>query len=186
MAKKLNAEKINFVLYMVAALWIVYGVNRVLSLNLNTLGIVPRTTRGLIGIIASPFLHANLYHLISNTIPLLILGLLLVIFYEKIAPTVIGIVVVVGGGLVWLLARSGNHIGASGVIYGMAAFLIVYGLIKRNIIPILISVIVAVFYGVSMLGGLVPVRGFISWESHLFSAAAGVFAAYTLRSRKYK
>ncbi len=168
---------------MVAALWIVFAVDWILPFDLRNLGIVPRTTRGLIGIVASPFLHANLFHLISNTIPFLILGLLLVIFYEKLAPAVIGIVVIVGGGLVWLLGRSASHIGASGVIYGMAAFLIAYGLIKRDIIPILLSVVVAILYGGSMLSGVLPLRGFISWESHLFSAISGVFAAYTLRNR---
>jgi membrane associated rhomboid family serine protease len=184
---KAKAENVKFVLFIVAALWVVHVINWVidwaLHFNLNTLGILPRTVKGLIGIIFSPFLHANLFHLIGNTIPLLVLSLLLVVFYEKIAPAVIGIVVLVGGGLVWLLGRSAVHIGASGVIYGIAAFLIVYGFIKKNVVSIILAVIVAVLYGGSMLSGLLPVRGFVSWESHLFSAVAGVFAAYSLRKQ---
>jgi membrane associated rhomboid family serine protease len=184
---KAKAENVRFVLFVVAALWVVYGINLlikwVLHFNLNSLGILPRTLKGLIGIVFSPFLHANLYHLIGNTVPLLVLSILLVVFYEKIAPTVIGIVVIVGGGLVWLLGRSSYHIGASGVIYGIAAFLIVYGFIKKNVISIILAVIVAFLYGGSMLSGVLPLRAYVSWESHLFSAAAGVFAAYTLRKQ---
>ncbi len=181
---KAKTENVKFVLFMVAALWVVYAVNWILRLRLERFGILPRTTRGFIGIISSPFLHANLFHLIGNTIPLLVLSLLLVVFYDKIAPAVIGIVIIVGGGLVWVLGRSAVHIGASGVIYGIAAFLIVYGFIKKNIVSIILAVIVAFLYGGSMLSGLLPVRSFVSWESHLFSAAAGVFAAYSLRKQR--
>lgn len=180
---KEKAENVKFVLFIVATLWVVHVVNWLLPFRLERFGILPRTLRGLIGIIFSPFLHANLFHLIGNTIPLLVLSLLLVVFYEKIAPAVIGIVVVVGGCLVWLLGRSAIHIGASGVIYGIAAFLIVYGFIKRNVVSIILALIIAFLYGGSMLSGLLPVQGFVSWESHLFSAAAGVFAAYSLRKQ---
>ncbi|UCH97911.1 MAG: hypothetical protein JSV88_13940, partial [Candidatus Aminicenantes bacterium] len=93
MALKIKSENIKFVLYMVAVLWVVLVVDLVLPFNLKTLGIVPRTVKGLIGIVFSPLLHANLYHLIANTIPLLVLGLLLVIFYEKIAAPVTVIIV---------------------------------------------------------------------------------------------
>jgi membrane associated rhomboid family serine protease len=184
MAKKTKTENVKFVLFGVALLWVIYGVDWLFRLHLNRLGIVPRTSRGLVGIIASPFLHANLLHLISNTIPLLVLSLLLVIFYEKIAPFVIGFVVVVGGGLVWLLGRSSNHIGASGLIYGLAAFLIVYGIIKKNVVSIILSVMVALVYGSSMVSGILPVYSYISWESHLFGAAAGVLAAFALKNQQ--
>ena len=95
---KAKAENVKFVLFVVATLWVVHVVNWLLPLRLEKFGILPRTLRGLIGIVFSPFLHANLFHLIGNTIPLLVLTLLLVVFYEKIAPAVIGIVVIVGGG----------------------------------------------------------------------------------------
>lgn len=178
----IKTDNIKFILYFVAALWVVHVAGWIFPF-LKNFGILPRTLRGLIGIAASPFLHANIYHLISNTVPLLVLGFLLVIFYEKIAPSVIGIVVIVGGGLVWLLGRSAMHIGASGVIYGIAAFLVAYGLMKRKIMPVLISIIVAFFYGGSMLMGILPTRGYISWESHLFSALSGIFAAFVLNSQ---
>jgi membrane associated rhomboid family serine protease len=183
MAKKMKTGKVKLVILGVASLWVIFGVNLLFHLHLNRLGIVPRTTKGLVGIIAAPFLHANLVHLISNTIPLLVLSLLLVIFYEKIAPAVVSLIVIVGGGLVWLLARQANHIGASGLIYGLAAFLIVYGIIKKNLVSIILSVLVAVIYGSSMLSGLLPTYRFVSWESHLFGAAAGVLAAYAHKNR---
>jgi membrane associated rhomboid family serine protease len=186
MANKMKTGKVKFVLYGVASLWVIYGADWLFHLHLNRMGIVPRTAKGLVGIIASPFLHANLLHLISNTIPLLVLSLLLVIFYEKEAPAVIGFVVIVGGGLVWVLGRPANHIGASGLIYGLAAFLIVYGIIKKNIVSIILSVLVALIYGSSMLSGLMPVWRFVSWESHLFGAAAGVLAAYAHKNQRKK
>lgn len=173
-------EKLTFVLISVAALWVIHVLDWILPVQLNALGIVPRTAKGLIGIAFSPFLHANIFHLIGNTVPLLVLSIILIIFYEKIAPSVIGIVVLVGGGLVWLLARSANHIGASGVIYGIAAFLIAYGIMNKKILSTIVSVVVIFLYGGSMLSGLLPFHSFVSWESHLFSAAAGVFAAYVL------
>jgi len=176
----MKTDKIKFVLIITAALWVVHVLDWIIPIHLKSFGIIPRTFKGLIGIVFSPFLHANIFHLIGNTVPLLVLCILLVIFYEKIALSVIGTVVVVGGGLVWLLGRSAIHIGASGVIYGIAAFLIAYGIMKKNIISIIVSAFVIFFYGGSMLTGLLPMRGFVSWESHLFSAVAGIFAAYIL------
>ncbi|CAK8724608.1 hypothetical protein KKHLCK_14520 [Candidatus Electrothrix laxa] len=85
--------------------------------------------------------------------------------------------------MVWLLARSANHIGASMLIYGLAAFLISYGLLKKELIPVIISIVVALVYGLGMLGGMLPFHGFISWEGHLFGAVGGIFAAYLFRKR---
>lgn len=102
-------------------------------------GIIPRTQKGLIGIFTSPFLHANLKHIISNTIPLAVLLLVLYHFYPKQAFSVIIITIIVGGTLVWLLGRQANHIGASGLIYGLVAFLTVNGFIAQKFIPLLIS-----------------------------------------------
>ncbi len=179
----MKIEKIKLVFFIVAAMWAIYGIDLILHYQLNAWGIIPRTSKGLIGIVASPFLHANLAHLIGNTIPLVVLIILLVVIYEKIAPSVIGVIVVVGGGLVWILGRTANHIGASGVIYGTAAFLIFYGIMKKNVVSIVIAALVIFLFGGSMLSGLMPFQTYISWEGHLFSAAAGVLAAYIYRNR---
>ncbi|MCP5048346.1 MAG: rhomboid family intramembrane serine protease [bacterium] len=182
----MKSEKINYVLILVAVLWAIHVIDWILPLELNSLGIVPRTLRGLVGIVASPFLHADPYHLIGNTIPLLVLGIILVSFYDEIALPVLGVIVGVGGGLVWLLGRNAHntvHIGASGVIYGIAAFLVAYGVMTKNLRSILIAGAVALLYGSSMLTGLLPFHRYVSWEGHLFSAAAGVLAAYIFSQR---
>jgi len=169
--------------YLVCTIWAVYLVDFILPLRLNAYGIVPRTAGGLLGIPLTNFLHVNLRHLISNTVPLFVLSLLLTLFYRKIFFHVLIVIISSGGLLVWLLARSANHIGASMLIYGLAAFLISYGLLKRELIPVIVSIVVALIYGLSMLGGMLPFHGFISWEGHLFGAVGGVFAAYLFRKR---
>ena len=179
----MKTENIRIVLIAVAVIWGVYIIDWILPVELRSLGIIPRTARGLVGIVASPFLHANLFHLIGNTVPLLILTGILVSFYEEIALQVLGVIVVVGGGLVWILGRNAVHIGASGVIYGVAGFLVAFGILKRNLRSILIAGAVALLYGSSMLIGLLPFNSYVSWEGHLFSAVAGVFAAYVFSRR---
>ncbi|XCN74247.1 MAG: rhomboid family intramembrane serine protease [Candidatus Electrothrix aestuarii] len=178
---KFDAAKIP--VYLVCTIWAIYLLDLILPIRLNAYGIVPRTTGGLLGIPLTNFLHANLKHLISNTVPLFVLSLLLTLFYRKIFFDVIIIIIGCGGSLVWLFARSANHIGASMLIYGLAAFLISYGLLKRELVPVIISVLVALIYGLGMLGGMLPFHGFISWEGHLFGAVGGVVAARILRKR---
>ena len=170
--------------YLVCTIWAIYLVDLILPLRLNGFGIIPRTTGGLIGIPLTNFLHANFRHLVSNTVPLFVLTLLLMLFYRKIFFDVLLVIIGCGGLLVWLLARTANHIGASMLIYGLAAFLISFGLLKRELAPVIVSIIVALVYGLGMLGGLLPFHGFISWEGHLFGAVAGIFAAYLFRNRK--
>ncbi|MCI5189182.1 MAG: rhomboid family intramembrane serine protease [Candidatus Electrothrix sp. AS4_5] len=169
---------------LVCTIWVIYFLDLILPLHLNAHGIIPRTTAGFVGIPLTNFLHANLRHLISNTVPLFVLSLLLTLFYRKIFLEVLVVIIGCGGMLVWLLARSANHIGASMLIYGLAAFLISYGLLKRELIPVIVSVVVALVYGIGMLNGLLPFHGFISWEGHLFGAIGGVFAAYLFRNKR--
>lgn len=169
--------------YLVCTIWAIYLLDLILPIRFNAYGVVPRTTGGLIGIPFSTFLHANLRHLVSNTIPLFVLTLLLALFYRKIFFNVILVIIGCGGILVWIFARTANHIGASMLIYGLAAFLISYGLVRRELVPVIVSIVVALVYGVGMLGGMLPFHGFISWEGHLFGAVGGVFAAYLFRKK---
>ena len=178
---KLGVAKIP--VSLVCTIWIIYLVDLILPLRLNAYGIVPRTVGGLLGIPFTNFLHVNLRHIFSNTVPLFVLSLLLTLFYRKIFFNVLVVIISCGGLLVWLLARSANHIGASMLIYGLAAFLISYGLLKRELVPVIVSVVVTLVYGVGMLGGLLPFHGFVSWEGHLFGAVGGVFAAYLFRKK---
>jgi membrane associated rhomboid family serine protease len=179
----MKVEKIQFILILIALLWIVFVLDMLLPIQLNSYGIVPRTGQGLIGIATSPFLHNNFPHLLGNTVPLLILCSLLVSVYDRIAFQVLAIVMVVGGSLVWLMGRTANHIGASGIIYGVAAFLIMYGLMKKKVVSILVAAAVAFLYGGSMFAGVLPVNPGVSWEGHLFSAMAGIFAAFFIDKR---
>jgi len=166
--------------YLVCTIWAVYFADLLLPWRLNGCGIVPRTSKGLIGILFSPFLHAGLRHLVSNTVPLFVLSLLLILFCRRIFFQVIFMIIIGGGLSVWLFARPANHIGASMLIYGLAAFLVSYGLLKRELIPVLVSVFVIFVYGAGMISGLLP-HGCISWEGHFFGAVSGCIAAYQFR-----
>lgn len=175
----MNYESTKQIFGFIALLYLVWLAD--FFLPLSRFGIVPRTQQGLIGIITSPFLHANIRHLVSNTLPIAVLLWVLFSFYPTKAISVIVISVLLGGTLVWIFGRSANHIGASGLIYGLAAFLIVNGFTEQKFVPLLISIAVAVIYG-GLFWGLFPsYRTYISWEAHLFGAVAGVAAVFVLK-----
>mgnify|MGYP001817230025 CR=1 FL=1 len=167
----------------VGVIWCVFLVGLVLPFNINSLGITPRSGAGLVGIPLSPFLHANLKHLLSNTVPLTIL-LLLLAGSKANSPTIVVSIVCIGGALLWLFGRPSTHVGASGLIYGLIAFLLVSGLLERRIGPLLISIVVGFLYGGTLLSGIVPDLGSqVSWEGHLFGAIAGCLVAVLLTNR---
>ena len=148
--------------------------------SLDSFGVVPRTLIGLIGIPASPFLHANLNHLIGNTIPLLVLLMLLAGSRARSWEIVLE-VALLGGLLLWLFGRHATHIGASGLIFGLAAFLIVSGIRERRTIPLVVAVVVGFLYGGTLLWGVLPSVGpDISWDGHLSGVIAGAAVAYVL------
>lgn len=178
-------EKVKNALLFICLIWAVYLIDSIFSLNLNYYGIKPRSIDGLVGIVSAPFLHANLYHTLSNTIPLLILILVLSIFYPKISFRVVVLSIFFGGGLLWLLGRPSIHIGASGLIYSLAAFLVFIGIFKRSFLSILIAIIIAVAYD-GLIWGVIPGNPKISWEGHLFGGMAGVFIAYMYKDRPVK
>lgn len=178
----MNLDYTKQIFGFIAILYLVWLLD--IFLPLSRFGIIPRTQRGIVGIVTSPFLHANIRHLLSNTLPLMVLLVVLYSFYPKKAMGVILISVLLGGLLVWIFGRSANHIGASGLIYGLAAFLIANGIMEQKFIPLLISIAVAVIYG-GLFWGLFPsYRTYISWEAHLFGAVAGVIAVYVLKNVK--
>ena len=128
-------REIRSSILLIFLIWIVFMANNYFQLNLNQYGIVPQTKSGLIGIIISPFLHANLFHIISNTIPLFVLTLLTLIFYKRIALSVIVFSILLSGTMVWIFARPATHIGASSLIYALASFLFFMGLFRRSFAP---------------------------------------------------
>ncbi|MBE7652288.1 rhomboid family intramembrane serine protease [Tenacibaculum finnmarkense genomovar finnmarkense] len=177
------SKKHKYTIQLIVFLYVVHAIS--FFIPITKFGIIPRTFNGLIGVFASPFLHADIWHLISNTLPLIVLLTVLNFFYPKKTLSVIIFIILVGGMFVWMFARSANHIGASGLIYGLASFLIANGILERKFIPILVSIAVAVVYG-GLIWGLVPsLKSHISWEGHLFGAVAGILAAFLLKKKQY-
>lgn len=161
-------------------MWLVFLLAAVGGMDLHALGILPRTFAGLLGVFTSPFVHSNLNHIGSNTVPLLVVGTGLFYFYKEIAWRVLGMIYLFTGFWVWLAARPSFHIGASGLIYGLVCFTFFSGLIRRDNSLLAISLLVTFLYG-SMVWGILPVDQTVSWESHLFGSAAGIFAAIYFR-----
>lgn len=158
-------------------MWLVFFL-QITVIDLSFFGIVPRTIVGLIGIFTAPLLHGHYYHLVSNTIPLLFLGSVLFFFYRRIASTVFLRGYFWTNILVWIFARPANHIGASGLVYSLAFFLIFFGIFRRDFASISISIIVLMLYG-GVFYGVLPSDPIISWESHFAGALVGIFTAVT-------
>jgi len=164
---------------MVILMWLVETIDIVAG-DLDGAGIHPRDVDGLPGIAASPFLHAGFGHLIGNTIPFLILGAAIAVGGLLRTAAVVGIVVVVGGLGTWLTAPSNTVvIGASGLVFGFATYLVARGFYTRTPWHIVGGLLVIVVYGSTLATGLVPTPG-ISWQGHLFGAVGGVVAARAL------
>lgn len=160
-----------------ALLWVVEVVDVASGEQLERNGILPRMVDGLTGILWAPFLHDDWAHLAANSLPFLIFGFLVLANGLSQFVTVTATIWVLGGAAVWLVGPSGtNHIGASGVIFGWLAFLLVRGFYARSAGQITLAVMLFLFYG-GMLWGVLPGQPGVSWQGHLFGALAGVFAA---------
>ena len=164
--------RIRFVFLM----WLVFTVEFLFGYPFSAFGIHPRTLLGLIGIATAPLLHGGIVHIISNTVPLLFLGVVLFYSYKRIANKVFLNCYFFTNLLVWIFARPNNHIGASGLVYGLASFLIFFGFLRRDFKSLFISVLIFIFYG-SIFYGVLPVDTRISWESHLAGAVVGFISA---------
>jgi membrane associated rhomboid family serine protease len=171
------------VLALAAVMWVVEGIDQVAGGRLDGNGIEPREVDGLDGVVWAPFLHADWQHLIGNTIPFLLLGFAIALSGVARVILVTVIVAVVGGLGTWLLAPANTvHIGASGIVFGFAAYLVARGVFSRSPWQLLLGAVVVVVWGATLLQGLVPEDG-ISWQGHLFGAIGGVLAARVLSQR---
>ena len=159
-------------------MWLVFTIEFYLHVDFGYMGIYPRQITGLIGIVMAPLIHGNFNHLVSNTVPLLVLGASLFFFFPAIATRVFLYAYFFTNVLVWIFGRSFYHIGASGLIYALASFLVFFGLFNRNFKSVIISAIVIFSYG-GMAYGLFSLDERISWESHLMGAVVGLVSAYT-------
>jgi membrane associated rhomboid family serine protease len=175
-----RVDGVRVVVGMVALMWIVEAVDAVDHHGLDHDGIRPRSGAGLLGIIFAPFLHTSWGHLIANTVPFVILGL--VIAWEGVArvAAVTLMVALVSGLGTWLIAPASSVTdGASGVVFGYATYVFARGVFNRNIGQLAIGVVVAAVFGAALLWSLLPHQG-ISWQAHLFGALGGVVAARLL------
>jgi membrane associated rhomboid family serine protease len=171
-------EELRGVLVFVGVLWAVFLVDLVLPIDLTRFGLVPRTLRGAFGILTMPFLHASLGHLLSNTLPLLVV-LMLLAGSKARSWEIVAEVILLGGVLLWLFGRSADHVGASALLFGLVTFLIVSGLLERRVVPLLVAVAVGFLYGGSLISGILPTAGAgVSWDGHLSGAIAGAVVAF--------
>lgn len=166
----------------VGLLWLIELWEYTNGVSLSFLGIFPRTLSGLKGILTAPLIHGDWGHLWSNTGPLFVTGLAILYLYKDISLRVITWIYLMTGIWVWIGAYPAYHIGASGLVYGFAAFLFFSGLLRREKRSIAISLLVAFLYG-GMVWGIFPGQKGISWESHLFGAIAGTSVAFVMRKK---
>ena len=171
-------------LIIVALMWLVKVVEVSLGVDLGRYGVAPHTLRGLLGIFTLPFLHGSWEHLLSNTVPILVLGTALYYCYPSLANRVLLITYLASGLLTWCIGNpASTHIGASAIVYGLNLFLIFSGFIRGNRLLIVISLIMVFLYG-SFIWGMIPSLAIpqnISWEGHLSGAIIGVLLAVFLR-----
>jgi membrane associated rhomboid family serine protease len=167
------------VLGLVAAMWALEIIDLLPGTELDQWGIEPRTPEGLVGVAAAPFLHADLAHLLGNTVPFVVLGCVIAASGLQRTVQVTVIVALVAGLGTWLTGPTNTiHIGASGIVFGYLSYLIVRGFFGRHLGQVAIGVLVVIFYG-GLLWGLLPAPG-VSWQGHLFGAIGGVLAAWII------
>jgi membrane associated rhomboid family serine protease len=166
----------------VVILWLIQLAQGFLQTSWADYSLYPRTVHGLIGIFTCPLLHANFSHLLGNTVPLLILGFLLWSNYREIAGKVFWLIYFCNGILLWCFARDSFHLGASGVVYGLAFFLFFSGFIRKIPRLTMLSFLLIFIYG-SMVWGIFPFDPTVSWEGHLYGALSGIIFAYVFRKQ---
>ena len=165
---------------MVVLMWVLEIVDAIASNRLDAYGIHPRSTDGLPEIVSAPFLHAGFQHLISNTIPFAIMGAVIALSGAVRVLVVTALVGLVSGLGVWLFAPAGSvTLGASGLVFGYAAYLLARGLFNRDALQLVVGAFVGAIWGVALIGSLIPHDG-ISWQAHAFGALGGVIAARLL------
>jgi membrane associated rhomboid family serine protease len=173
----------NFVLALkisaifLAALWVVFLVDALFGLRLGRFGLRPGSVAGLTGIVTAPLLHGNLQHIFSNSMPLFISLTAILYFYPNSSVRVIPLIWLGSGVLAWIIGRPSLHYGASGLIYGLLAYVFVSGILRSDMRSVSVSMLVGFLYG-SMVWGVLPIRPNMSWELHLSGALMGVVLAF--------
>lgn len=161
---------------MVFIMWLLFYIQMNFEIDLGWLGIYPRTLKGLPGILTAPLIHRTLQHLIANTLPLLILGTLLYYVYPSKANLVFFRAYLFTNILVWLFGRSAWHIGASGIVYGLAFYIVTAGIVKKDFASLVTAALVVVLYSGLFQTLFLEFEG-VSWEAHLLGAVVGTVTA---------
>ena len=168
-------------LVFVGILWAVFIIDTVFGLRLARFGLRPGSASGLIGIAAAPLLHGSFQHLLSNTLPLLVSMTAILYLYPTSSMRVIPLLWLGSGSIAWFIARAPSlHIGVSGLIYGLLAYVFMSGILRRDMRSVSVSLLVGFLYG-SMIWGVLPIRPHMSWEMHLSGAMTGLLLAILYR-----
>jgi membrane associated rhomboid family serine protease len=176
-----RVEGVRLLAVIVVVMWIVEIINTIDSNNLDRDGIYARNFSHLWGILTAPFIHASFAHLIGNTIPLVFLGLIIALRGAGRLALVTGIVILLGGLGTWLISPTGvSTVGASGLVFGYAGYLLARGFFDRSLLETVTGLIVGVVWGGALLASIVPHYG-VSWQGHVCGAIAGVLAAWLLK-----
>lgn len=173
-------DSLRFPAGLVAFLWAVHLYFLFSSADPGEYGIFPRRFAWLRGVVTAPLVHGNWEHLMSNSVPLFVLTALTLYFYRRVGMRAFWLIYFLTGLSVWLLGRSVIHIGASGVVYGLVAFIFWNGIFRRSTRSIILALIVLILYS-GMFLGILPDQEGISWESHLLGSLSGIFAAFWFR-----
>ena len=163
-------------------MWLVFWYQVRIDSGIKTFGIRPQKLEGLLGIVTSPFLHGDINHIYNNSIPLFVLSVALFYFYNKIAWKVIGFGILFSGFLTWLIASTGNHIGASGLVYVLVSFMFFKGIFAKHYRLIALSLVVIFLYG-SMIWYVFPIKSGMSWEGHLSGLITGLVFSLIFRKQ---
>ncbi|MCD0461253.1 rhomboid family intramembrane serine protease [Roseiconus lacunae] len=161
---------------LLLAMWLVWLVDATIPFDLRSWGLVPRSLWGLPGIVTMPLIHDGIGHLLRNTVPLIVLLLIVSGTRRKPWPT-IGMTVVFGGGLLWIFGRYANHIGASGLVFGLIGLLIASGFLHKRIASIAVAIAVGILFGGTLIWGVLPIGEGVSWDGHLTGFLGGIAAA---------
>lgn len=171
---------LKIALVFIGILWTIFILDAVFGLRLGRFGLRPGSIPGLIGIVTAPLLHGSVQHLLSNTIPLLISLTATLYLYPNSSVRVIPMIWLGSGVMAWFIGRPSLHLGVSGLIYGLLAYVFVGGLLRRDMRSVSVSLLVGFLYG-SMVWGVLPVRPHMSWEMHLAGALIGFLLAILYR-----
>ena len=179
--KRKNLNSLKFSAVILIIIWSVKLFEIVFDCDFTEYGVLPRSFNGLMGILFSPLIHSDVNHLISNSLPVIILCLLIFNFYNQIAKKIFIYLYFISGLWLWCIGRESFHIGASGLIYAMASFLFFSGILRKNSQLSAVALLVIFIYG-GLFWGLFPIHKNVSWEGHLTGFIAGILVSFIFRN----